>query len=119
MLDASAPLHSALMFEASVDLKMFLDNLPFFELSEPVISNYTARPEYKVVIAKENLVYQMRFPVKWVESMRFILSQGVNKFVEFGPGKVLKGLMRKIEPSAVVVNIEKAEDILNFVDSNR
>ena len=117
VLDVSAPLHSALMFEASVELKMFMDNLPFSELSEPVISNYTARPEYKVVSTMENLVYQMRFPVKWEESMRFILAQGVTKFIEFGPGKVLKGLMRKIDPSARVVNIEKAEDILNFANS--
>jgi [acyl-carrier-protein] S-malonyltransferase len=116
-LDISSPLHTALMFEASVELKMFLDSLPFSELSEPVISNYTARPEYKVVMTRENLVYQMRFPVKWVESVRFILSQGVTKFIEFGSGKILKDLMRKIEPSAVVVNIETAEDILNFVDS--
>ena len=44
--------------------------------------------------------------------MRFILEQGVSRFYEFGPGKVLKGLMRKIDPSVKVINIEKKEDIL-------
>jgi [acyl-carrier-protein] S-malonyltransferase len=116
MLDVSGPLHRALMFEYSVELKIFLDNLPFSEPAKPIISNYTARPEYKVVMARENLVHQLRFPVRWLESMRFILSQGVTKFIEFGPGKVLKGLLRKIEPNAVVVNIETAKDILDFVN---
>jgi len=114
ILDISGPLHSPLAFEFSVELKIFLENLPVFEPLYPVISNYTARPAYKAVQIKENLVYQMRFPVKWEESMRFMLAQGVSKFIEFGPGKVLKGLMRKIDPSAQVLHIEKAEDILNL-----
>ncbi len=114
MDDIRAPLHSALMFEASVELKMFLDNLAFSEPGWPLVSNYTARAEYKVVRIMENLVYQMRFPVRWLESMRFMFSQGVTRFIEFGPGQVLKGLMRKIDPSAEVVNIEKKDDILNF-----
>jgi [acyl-carrier-protein] S-malonyltransferase len=46
--------------------------------------------------------------------MRYILAQGVTYFVEIGPGKVLKGLMRKIDPAAKVVNIEKKDDIVNF-----
>jgi [acyl-carrier-protein] S-malonyltransferase len=49
--------------------------------------------------------------------MRFILSQGVTKFFEFGPGKVLKGLMRRIDSNAQVVTVEKKEDILNAVGS--
>jgi [acyl-carrier-protein] S-malonyltransferase len=57
--------------------------------------------------------------VKWEDSMRYILAQGVKKFFEFGPGKVLKGLMRRIDPNAEVINIEKKEDILNFTNKGK
>jgi [acyl-carrier-protein] S-malonyltransferase len=101
------------MSEASEGLKKALENIPMEDPLVPVISNYTASPQEKVIEIKSNLVYQIRSSVKWEESMRFILSQGVLNFVEFGPGKVLKGLMRKIDASAEVVNIEKKEDILS------
>ncbi|MFA5373612.1 MAG: malonyl CoA-acyl carrier protein transacylase, partial [Candidatus Omnitrophota bacterium] len=103
------------MFEASVVLKKILDDLPMFMPKAPVISNYTALPMYRTADIKLNLVYQIYSAVRWEESMRYMLSQGVTKFIEFGPGKVLRGLMRKIEPSAQVFNIEKAADIANFV----
>jgi len=113
-LEVSGGFHSSLMFEASVDLKMFLHNTPMFPPSIPVVSNYTAMPQYKVPQIQENLVYQMRSPVRWEDSMRFILSQGITQFFEIGPGRVLKGLMRRIDETAQVTNIEKKEDILNL-----
>jgi [acyl-carrier-protein] S-malonyltransferase len=118
-LEVSGGFHSSLMSEASVDLKMFLDNTAMFPPLIPVISNYTARPQYKVAQIQENLVYQMRSSVKWEDSMRFLLSQGVSTFFEFGPGKVLKGLMRRISEEAKVINIEKKEDILNLENRNQ
>jgi [acyl-carrier-protein] S-malonyltransferase len=113
-LEVSGGFHSSLMFEASGDLKAFLQNLPMSSPNMAVVSNYSALPQYKVVQIEENLVYQMYSPVKWEESMRFILSQGVTKFFEFGPGKVLKGLMRRIDANAQVVCIEDKEDIFNL-----
>lgn len=112
-LEVSGAFHSSLMSEASEGLKKALESIPMKDPLVPVISNYTAAPQGKVIEIKDNLVYQIRSSVKWEESMRFILSQGVLNFVEFGPGKVLKGLMRKIDASAEVVNIEKKEDILS------
>jgi [acyl-carrier-protein] S-malonyltransferase len=113
-LEVSGGFHSSLMFEASVDLKLLLYNTPMFPPLVPVVSNYTARAQYKVTQIQENLVYQMRSPVKWEDSMRFMLSQGITSFIEFGPGKVLKGLMRRIDSNAQVRNIEKKEDVVNF-----
>ena len=112
-LEVSGAFHSSLMSEASEGLKKALENIPMRDPLVPVISNYTACPQEKVSQIKDNLVYQIRSSVKWEESMRFILSNGVLNFIEFGPGKVLKGLMRKIEAGAEVVNIEKKEDITN------
>ncbi|MFH1190790.1 MAG: ACP S-malonyltransferase [Candidatus Omnitrophota bacterium] len=110
-LEVSGGFHSSLMFEASVELKQRLEKMPISVPAVPVISNYTACPQYRIMQIKENLVYQIYKPVRWEESMKYMLAQGVNNFVEFGPGKVLKGLMRRIDSNAQVVNIEKAEDI--------
>ena len=113
-LEVSGAFHSSMMFEASAQLKEVINNIPISALRTPVISNFTAQPQFRTVQIEENLVYQIYKPVRWEESMRFILSQGVSSFIEFGPGKVLRGLMRKIEPNAQVTCIEKKEDIENF-----
>ncbi len=111
-LEVSGAFHSSLMFDASGDLKLFLNNVSISAPTIPVVSNYTARPAYRALDIRENLIYQMYSAVKWEDSMRFMLSEGVRNFIEFGPGKVLKGLMRKIEPSTEVISIEKKEDVL-------
>jgi len=110
-LEVSGGFHSSLMFEASVELKKVLENTPMIEPVAPVISNYTASPEQKVVEIMNNLVFQIRSSVRWEDSMRYMLSQGVDKFYEFGPGKVLKGLARKIDPGIEVISIEKKSDL--------
>lgn len=112
-LEVSGGFHSSLMLEASVELNKALDYLSISDPAVPVISNYTAQPENSAQEIKKNLVYQMYSSVRWEESMRFMCSQGAFKFYEFGPGKVLKGLMRRIEPDASVINIEKRDDVLN------
>jgi len=113
-LEVSGGFHSTLMFEASQELKQRLDRMPISPPVVPIISNYTACPQYKVTQIKENLVYQIYKPVRWEESMKYMLTQGVSNFIEFGPGKVLKGLMRRIDSNAQVVNIEKKEDVLTL-----
>lgn len=111
LLEVSGAFHSSLMSEASVGLKEALDKTPINEHFVPVVSNYTALPQDKPGQIRENLVQQVRSSVKWEDSMRFILAKGVTQFYEFGPGKVLKGLMRKIDSAAQVINIEKSADI--------
>ncbi|MDD4953678.1 MAG: ACP S-malonyltransferase [Candidatus Omnitrophica bacterium] len=115
-LEVSGGFHSSLMFEASGELKKRLHDTLISAPIVPVVSNYTASAQYKTVQIEENLVFQMHKPVRWEESMKFILSQGVKDFIEFGPGKVLKGLMRRIDPGAQVINMEKKEDILNYTE---
>ncbi|MDI6605675.1 MAG: ACP S-malonyltransferase [Candidatus Omnitrophota bacterium] len=113
-LEVSGAFHSSLMSEAAAALKVFLEKTEVFPPAVPVVSNYTAQPQDTPAEIRENLLYQIYSPVKWADSMDFILSQGVTKFFEFGPGKVLKGLMRRIDTSSEVVSIEKKEDILNI-----
>ncbi|MFC1805233.1 ACP S-malonyltransferase [Candidatus Omnitrophota bacterium] len=111
-LEVSGGFHSSLMFEASEELRKVLEKTPMQYAALPVISNYTGQAQFKVAAIRENLIRQMYSPVKWEASMRFIKSQGVNEFIEFGPGKVLKGLMRRIDKEARVSNISTKEDLL-------
>ncbi|MFH1355165.1 MAG: ACP S-malonyltransferase [Candidatus Omnitrophota bacterium] len=114
-LDVSGAFHSALMWEAAQEFKSFIkDNLPLDESKFPVVSNVDALPKYKIVQFTESLVKQIHSAVLWEDSMRFMLSGGITKFYEFGPGKVLKGLLRRIDPKAEVINIEKKEDIVKL-----
>lgn len=111
-LEVSAAFHSALMKEASLKLAKEIDRIKINKPDMTVISNVSAKPYNSASEIKENLIKQVTSSVLWEDSMRFILSQGITKFFEFGPGKVLKGLMRRIEPNAEVINIERKEDIL-------
>lgn len=112
-LEVSGAFHSSFMRNASLELKKALEKTPMQEPLVPVVSNYTADLQIKVSQIIDNLVHQISCSVRWEESMKFILSQGVTNFIEFGPSKVLKGLMRKIDAGAQVVNVEKKEDILS------
>ena len=111
LLEVSGAFHSSLMAEAAEGLREALGKAKIGAPIVPVISNYTALPQDKTSQIIENLVNQVRSSVRWEDSMRFILSKGVTNFNEFGPGKVLKGLMRKIDSAAQVKNVEKAADI--------
>ncbi len=113
-LEVSGGFHSSLMLEAVDKLEAALSGIAMKDARFAVISNYTAKPQNKAEIIRQNLIKQICSSVRWEESVRFMLAQGVNKFFEIGPGKVLRGLMRKIEPTAVVVNIEKVDDILGL-----
>jgi [acyl-carrier-protein] S-malonyltransferase len=110
-LEVSGAFHSSLMFEASSELGAFIKNIPLTAADIPVISNFTSKPQINGPEIEQNLVQQMYKSVRWEESMKFILSQGINKFYEFGPGKVLKGLMRRIDSNAQVICIEKKADL--------
>ncbi len=112
-LEVSGGFHSSLMRQAAEELKSVLNNTPVSLPEFSIVNNYTAAVETTVSEIKENLVYQMYSPVLWEDSMKFILSKGVKNFIEFGPGKVLKGLMCRINPEAKVITVEKKDDIVN------
>lgn len=116
-LEVSGGFHSSLMSEASRELKKVLDGVALVNPSVPLVANFDARPQQNAAIIKENLAFQIHSSVRWEESMRFLLREGVTSYYEFGPGKVLKGLMRRIDSSAQVVTIEKKDDVVNAVGS--
>ncbi len=112
VLEVSGAFHSSFMSGATIKLAKEFDNVTIKSAGTAVICNVTAKPATSALEIKENLIKQVASSVLWEDSMRFMLSQGVKSFIEFGPGKVLKGLMRRIDAGAQVANIEKKEDIL-------
>ncbi len=111
LLNVSGPFHSSFMKEAALEFKEELDKTKFSSPKVPIVSNVTADYEKSPVDIKENLVKQLYSPVRWEESIIKISQDGCGTFLEIGPGKVLKGLLRRINPKLTVCNIEIIEDI--------
>lgn len=99
-LPVSAPFHCALMAPAQQRLKADLDAATFNDLSAPLINNVDAREIRTGSEARDGLFRQVPNPVRWTETIRLLLSLGVERFVEVGQGAVLCGLLKQIEPSA-------------------
>lgn len=113
-LEVSGAFHSGLMREAAEEFRVFSQNTRLKEAAIPLVSNVTAGPLRNPSEIRENMVKQIYSPVRWEDSIRFIIAQGGKTFYEIGPGSVLKGLLRKIDPGAQVINIGKREEIDNF-----
>jgi len=99
-LPVSAPFHCTLMQPAADNLAPVLDVIPFNDLTIPLVNNAEAAVLSSGAEARESLVRQMYKSVQWEQSVRVMLEQGVDIFIEVGPGKVLAGLMRRIERQA-------------------
>ncbi len=97
VLEVSAPFHCALMTPAQEKLAPDLDAAPFSDLAIPLVNNWQAREVVSGGEAREGLKQQVPNPVLWEESVRYLASQGVERFIEIGPGRVLTGLLRSID----------------------
>ena len=80
----------------------------------PVIGNITARPLESAPAITEELIQQLTSPVRWVDSVRYMVTQGVNTFVEIGPGDVLTGLIRRIDRKTSRLNVRGPDDLAKF-----
>ena len=104
-LTVAGAYHSPLMAGAQPKLNGALSALKIQPPTVPVISNVTARPHGIPREIQEHLVEQVTSPVRWEESMRYLLAQGFTRFIELGPGKALSGFMRRIDPNAQMFNV--------------
>ncbi len=95
-LKVSAGFHSPLMESAEKEFAEFLDTLEFRDAEIPFVSNVSAKEEREGKRIKELIKKQMTSPVRWIEVVEYIYSQGVNTFIELGPKQVLKGLISQI-----------------------
>lgn len=105
-LAVSVPSHCALMADASSRLSVLLETIEFKNPVIPVVNNADALYLDDVDSIKTSLVRQLNSPLLWEDSIRHIVALGINTFIEVGPGKVLSGLIKRIEPEAKVFNVE-------------
>jgi [acyl-carrier-protein] S-malonyltransferase len=104
-LKVSAPFHCALMRPAAESLDRFLGDVRFAAPGFPVVTNVEAAPNADAARIRGLLVSQVTSPVRWTDSVRFMIAQGVTTFIELGPGSVLAGLIAKIDGGAQVVSV--------------
>ena len=101
------------MKNASENMKDKIKNSNFLKPKPNIISNVTAKEETDINKIKPLLVDQITARVRWRESVNYMIKQGVTEFLEIGPGKVLSGLVKKINRDVKILNINSIEDIKN------
>jgi len=115
-LVVGGPFHSPLIRIAMQWLSEEMARIRFAQTNIPVICNVNAKPETDPQKIIYNLIEQVTSSVQWVDSVKYLAAQGVNTFIEFGPKKVLSGMITQIVSDAVVMNIDKYEDIQPVIE---
>ena len=114
-LSVSAPFHCALMSSATEIMKNEIINTQFKIPKNEIISNVTAKQTKDPDEIKDLLVKQIEKPVRWRESVINMINSNVDKFIEIGPGKVLSGLVKRIDRNIKLVQINDIEDLKNLI----
>ena len=102
LLHVNGGFHSKLMNEAKLELSEAINNTTFNEAFCPIYQNVNAKPEFNTDKIKINLINQLTSPVMWTESVKNMINDGATNFIEFGPGKVLCGLIKKVSRESTV-----------------
>lgn len=110
-LSVSGPFHSSLLQDAGKKLEKELSEVKFSSLKIPYVTNVTAQYVTDIKETKDLLAKQISSSVRWQQSIEKMLEEGVDTFVEIGPGKTLAGFMKKIAPDVKIYNIQKVEDL--------
>ena len=108
MLPVSVPSHCALMFDAAKKLGEFLETIKIVTPRIPIIHNVDVATHSHPDDIREALVKQLYCPVRWVESIQRLMQEGVHTMIECGPGKVLCGLVKRIDPTIEAISLEEA-----------
>ncbi len=111
MLAVSAPFHCELMKPAAERLASVLSEIEFGDFSLPLVTNVDAMLTTSGREARDALLRQVASPVRWSESVQLLIDQGVGRFVEIGPGKVLSGLVRQVSRDCKLLNVEDAQSL--------
>lgn len=115
MLNVSGPFHSPMLKKAGEELAKEIEQMTFTELQIPYVTNVTAEYVSDISQTKTLLEDQVASSVRWQESMEKMIAEGVDTFVEIGPGKTLAGFMKKIDKSVKMYNIASWEDVEKVV----
>lgn len=115
MLPVSAPFHCSLLKPAGEKLAAELEKITLNDIQIPVVVNVTAQVVTNKNAVKETLINQVSSSVLWENCVKTMIEQGVDTFVEIGPGKVLSGFVKKINKEAKVLNVENIESLQNTI----
>ena len=115
-LPVSAPFHCPLMKNATIEMVKRINDTNFINPNVDIISNVTASPQNNAKDIKKLLIEQIEKPVKWRESIINIIDNDVNKFIEIGPGKVLSGLIKRINRNVKLNQVNNLIDLNNFTN---
>ena len=115
-LNVSGPFHSSLLEQAGEELGKELEQVDFSDLQIPYVTNVTAEYVTDITKTKELLARQVASSVRWQQSMELLIADGVDTFVEIGPGRTLAGFLRKINRGVKVYNVGTWEDVDKVVN---
>jgi [acyl-carrier-protein] S-malonyltransferase len=116
VLKVAGAFHSSLMSSAGKRLEEFLNNVRFASPSLPVLANVTGNAHGGPDEIRPNMVRQVTSSVKWLSCIEWFKARGVGKYVEFGPGRVLSGLIKQIDAQAVLYNIQDCATLRKAVE---
>ena len=117
MLNVSGPFHSGMLTGAGEKLGQVLEHVAIKDPKIPYVANVTAQYVHSAAEVKELLTRQVSSSVRWQQSVETMIADGVDTFIEIGPGKTLAGFMRKINKGVKTLNVEKLEDIDKVVEA--
>jgi len=115
-LPVSAPFHCPLMKNATDEMKNLIIETEFNDPIVNIISNVTANPLSRSNDIKKFLIEQIENPVRWRESINYMIRSGINRFIEIGPGKVLSGLVKRIDRNVKLNQVNNLTDIKNLIN---
>jgi len=110
-LAVSVPAHSSLLRDKAEEFKKYLNEIQIGDAKIPVVSNITGKPITEKDAIKKELGEHFYSPVRWVQSVEFMVNDGVDSFMEIGPKKVLTGLIKRIAKGSKLINIQTLDDI--------
>ena len=110
-LNVSGPFHSPMLIPAGKKLREALSSVEIFDMKIPYVSNVTAKTVNDKASVKELLEKQVSSPVRWSDSVKLMIEEGVDIFIEIGPSKTLSNMIKKIDKSVKIYNVETREDL--------
>ncbi len=110
-LPVSAPFHCPLMKNATIEMQDKINNTKFNKPIVDIISNVNAQPQNNPEFIKKLLIQQIEKPVRWRESVKYMIENNVNRFIEIGPGKVLSGLVKRIDRNILLNQVNNLSDV--------
>lgn len=110
-LAVSGPFHSSMMQVIKDDFAEYVEQFDWNDAQFPVVQNVHAKGETDANVIKNNMIKQLYSPVQFIDSTQWLIDQGVDHFIEIGPGKVLSGLIKKINRDVKITSIQTLEDM--------